>query len=70
MSKLKCDYFSNKNDLIKIFRYRDDRDIKIMDHLRTAYEEKNEKELIRIVNSEKQKIFDVSLSVLWTKAQI
>lgn len=48
----------NPFDNVEAKVYREDSEIKLLDNLRTAYEQKNGKELIRIMGSQKQKIFD------------
>jgi len=48
----------NPFDNVEAKVYREDPEIKLMDNLRTAYEQKNGKELIKIMGTQKQKIFD------------
>jgi len=48
----------NPFDNVEAKVYREDPEIKLMDNLRTAYEQKNGKELIKIMGTQKHKIFD------------
>jgi len=50
----------NPFDNVEAKVYREDSEINLMDNLRTAYEQKSGKELIRIMGTQRQKIFDES----------